>query len=313
MNLFKGFKKVIFCLALIALLSEAIAPQTLFAASPITGANETGPIPPVNHTLPSDPSLLALTPKFPAYFWPVNSASSVSYDANGIPMFKYDGVLQYNTVTIEQMALYNYNNWKSTGSYTSQVFFFKLADWLVANQTSDGLWLYTFNFLNEPVPWWSAMAQGQGISVLVRAYAATNKPAYKTAATLALGTFTRTIANRGVTASDNGTWYEEYLPPSHTHVLNGMIFAMMGLRDYNQEFNDALSLGLWNTGVTTLVNNLSKFDTGSWSYYDLGDHLVASIHYHELHISLLTTMYSITNIHTFNDYRARFQKYLDAR
>jgi hypothetical protein len=164
------------------------------------------------------------------------------------------------------------------------------------------------------------MAEGVGISVLVRAYAwpgvtvveQAKRATYAKAATLALAVFQRPTSARGVTASDNGTWYEEYLPPSHLHVLNGMIFAMMGLREYGQVFHDTVSVGLWNAGVATLVTNLYRFDTGSWSYYDCAG-LVASIHYHELHIFLLNTMYQITGIKTFDNYRARFQTYLNKR
>jgi heparosan-N-sulfate-glucuronate 5-epimerase len=291
------------CLVLAALAVLA-CPQIAAAKAANT---ETAPVRPPTY-MPSGSSSLA--PTFPAYFWPVDSSANVAWDSAGIPMYTYDGVPEYNPVTIEQMALFNYNQWKAYGSSSAKALFFKLADWLVDDQTSDGLWLYNFAFLNQPVPWWSGMAQGVGLSVLVRAYSQTLKPAYKLAATSALATFTRPISKRGITSSDNGTWYEEYLPPDHLHVLNGMIFAMMGLLEYSSEFHDSLSSSLWSTGVTTLANNLRRFDSGSWSYYDC-DELKASIVYHKLHIALLGTMYSLTGMHTFNDYRARFQAYLD--
>jgi heparosan-N-sulfate-glucuronate 5-epimerase len=302
-DIFKIVSVLAVLLAIIAgnlLVPERVSAVTMPYVHPsITPTPSNGPLPPA-----------LIFSNFPAYFYPVNS--SVSYDSNGIPMVKYNGVLQYNPVTIEQKALYVYNVWVTKNDKTARANFFKFADWLVANQQPNGLWYYDFAFEGQPVPWWSAMAQGQGISVLVRAYAALPQEKYKIAATNALNTFTRPISDHGVMSSDNGTWYEEYLPPAHPHVLNGMIFAIVGLKEYNQQFNDSFSKSLWDTGVVTLVNNLSRFDSGSWSYYDTNRY-VASLSYHKLHISLLNTMYSLTGHHTFNDYRARFQKYLNNR
>jgi hypothetical protein len=291
------------CLLLLSALVVLACPQMADASVP---KSEAAPVRPPTYTPPGN---AIVSPTFPAYFSVADKSAGMSYDKNGIPMVAYYGVLKYNPVTIEEVALFDYNQWKAYGSTTAKLTFFQLADWLVDNQTSDGLWLYNFAFQEQPVPWWSGMAQGVGISVLVRAYSQTLKPAYQLAAANALATFTRPTSRRGVTSNDNGTWYEEYLPPDHLHVLNGMIFAMMGLLDYSQEFHDSLSSSLWSTGATTLVNNLHRFDTGKWSYYDCAKR-VASIDYHKLHIFLLGTMYSLTGMHTFNDYRARFQAYL---
>jgi hypothetical protein len=247
--------------------------------------------------------------RFPPYFT-VTSHSEQTRDAQGIVMVAYYGVLKYNPVTIDQVALYYYNDWLATRSATSRATFLKYADWLVANQTSDGLWLYNFPFDGQPAPWWSAMSEGQGISVLVRAYDATFQAKYKTAASLALGTFTRPLTSRGVTAADNGTWYEEYMRPSYLHVLNGMMIAMVGLREYHQEFADDLSQTLWDTGITTLVNNLHRFDTGKWSYYCLVPKHVASNSYHKLHILLLATYDKWTGILAFHDMWVRFEAYI---
>jgi hypothetical protein len=254
------------------------------------------------------PSGKPFTTPFPSYFAVGSGHREQAHDAAGIVMVRYDGMLRYNPVTIEQATLFDYSDWLRTHSARERARFLRGADWLVANQTADGLWLYDFAFDGQPVPWWSAMAEGQGISVLVRAYHATHVDAYRAAAASALATFTRSTANRGVSERDNGTWYEEYLPPSHDHVLNGMIFAMMGLRDYQQEFGDSLSKSLWDAGVSTLVRNVWRFDAGNASYYCTDGH-VASSFYHQVNIGVLRQFYDLTGMAVFKRYADRFESY----
>jgi len=136
----------------------ATVPDTSFALQNETTAPVVNRASTISTTIP---------PTFPAYFRVADGSASFTWSAGGIPMYTYDGVPQYNPVTIEQYALFEYNVWKSGSSndyltLRAKTVFFRLADWLVANQTSDGLWLYTFHFLSEPVPWWSAMAEGWG-------------------------------------------------------------------------------------------------------------------------------------------------------
>lgn len=247
---------------------------------------------------------------FPAYFVRGNLHRECPRDSDGIVMVVYDGVPQYNPVTIAQAALAYYNDWVSTVSSVSRATFLAYADWLVYNQTEDGLWLYHFAFQGETPPWWSAMAEGQGISVLIRAFDMTRRQSYLAAAQLALATFARPTSSRGVASIDNGTWYEEYRTAVHPNVLNGMIFAMFGPYEYYRRTGDRNALVLWNAGVRTLANNLWRFDSGSWSYYDTGK-WKASASYHSLHIFLLGVMFEATGIRVFDYYRARFQKYKD--
>lgn len=249
---------------------------------------------------------------FPAYAIE-NAANDASpRDDVGIPMVVYDGTRQYNPVTIEQAALYDYGNWLTTGSPARGREFMQYADWLVANQTTDGLWLYDFAFHDQPVPWWSAMAQGQGISVLVRAASVSGDPGYLAAARLAISAFHRPLSSRGVVASGGGAWFEEYMPPAYPHVLNGMVFAMLGPYEYFESTGDRDGLDIWNAGVETLAGNLWRYDSGSWSYYDAVG-TIAPMSYHQLHIKLLALLYRITGRPVFETYRARFQAYLDAR
>jgi hypothetical protein len=86
------------------------------------------------------------------------------------------------------------------------------------------------------------MAEGQAISVLIRAFRMTDLPVYAAAAAMALETFTRLQANRGVASLDRGfSWYEEYMWPYAPHTLNGFMFSLLGLQEYAQAFADPLA------------------------------------------------------------------------
>ena len=253
-------------------------------------------------------------PLLPAYFHASEVASNAPRDANGIVMVAYTWGLEYNPVTVSQLALGQYASWLQTGSTAAWDDFIRQVNWLVTTQQPDGRWLYTFAFAGQPVPWWSAMAEGQAISALVRAYRATGDARYATAATRASTTFTRLQSDRGVTSIDRGDrWYEEYMPPYSPHTLNGFMFALVGVWEYHATFGDSVSGSLLRDGLHTLQDNLSRFDTGTWSCYSLL-HLTgcsyASVHYHTIHIEELRYWYSLTATRTFRTYADRWQAYL---
>ncbi|HUU81175.1 MAG TPA: D-glucuronyl C5-epimerase family protein, partial [Acidobacteriota bacterium] len=99
------------------------------------------------------------------------------YDDNGIPMLDYHGSvgLQYNPIAIAQYGLGNYNIFYSYRVSQRRRKFLTVSDWLIANLEKNpaGLWVWNHHFDWEyrtrlKAPWYSALAQGQGISLLVR-------------------------------------------------------------------------------------------------------------------------------------------------
>ena len=76
------------------------------------------------------------------------------YDAGGIPMLDYRGVigLQYNPIAIAQWGLANYNLLFETKDDSRRQKALKAADWLVANleQNAHGLWVWNHHFAHYP-------------------------------------------------------------------------------------------------------------------------------------------------------------------
>jgi hypothetical protein len=204
-------------------------------------------------------------------------------------MVSFNGVLEYNPVTIAQYGLAYQARWIASHAADDRTTMVRMADWLVDHQKTDGRWLYTFAFGSQPVPWWSGMAQGQGISLLLRTYQATGDEAYLDAARRAFAALARPIARAGTIAIDGGDqWIEEYLPPYSTHTLNGFLFALEGVRELSLVTGDAGPTSLYVAGIKTLHDFIPQFASRSWSFYNLGGgkHL-ASLNYHLIHIQEL--------------------------
>jgi hypothetical protein len=189
-----------------------------------------------------------------------------------------------------------------------------------AGGAQDGLWLnrlpYTKTF-QLPAGWPSAMAQGEGASLLTRLYLVTRDERYANAARRAVRAMSLPSDGGGVQALlDGRAWPEEYPTAPPSYVLNGGIFALWGLYDVGTGLGDADAARAFQDGADLLATNLHRWDTGYWSRYDLFPHPVlnvASSFYHALHISQLEAMNVIAPRPEFADTAQRFQGYAGSR
>jgi hypothetical protein len=133
------------------------------------------------------------------------------YDSSGVPQLDYHGHigLQYNPIAIAQYGLGNYNLWCRASDASRKKKFFLIADWLAwhlePNLNGICVWNHHFNWEYRDTlkaPWYSALAQGQGISVLVRAHKESGDARYLDAARAAFVTFQRPIEEGGVAFTD---------------------------------------------------------------------------------------------------------------
>jgi len=245
------------------------------------------------------------------------------FDPRGIPLLDYRGVLgrQYNPIAIAQYALGNYNRHLRGGNSEHQRKFLAVADWLVESleRNSRGLqmWMHHFDWEYRDTlvaPWYSALAQGQGISVLARAYAETGDRKYRDAADAAFECFYHDVADGGVTFTDKSgdLWYEEYVVDPPTHILNGFMWASWGVYDHFLVTGRADVRDIFDRGVKTLLRNLHTFDTGFWSLYEHSGTMlpmIASNFYHRLHIVQLRIMALLTGEEQFRELADRWEGY----
>jgi len=158
----------------------------------------------------------------------------------------------------------------------------------------DGGWIHHSPFWHTfPVrpPWLSAMAQGEGASLLVRLYGETGEESFVESARRALKPLRVPSSAGGVRALlDGNPFPEEYPTDPPSYVLNGGIFALWGLRDVGVALDDSRARAEFEEGVDGFAASIHRWDTGFWSRYDLFPHPVANLassFYHQLHISQL--------------------------
>jgi heparosan-N-sulfate-glucuronate 5-epimerase len=250
-----------------------------------------------------------------------------AYDSSGVPQLDYHGHigLQYNPIAIAQYGLGNYNFFRRTADPARRNKFFLAADWLCShlepNAHGLAVWHHHFNWEYRDTlkaPWYSALAQGQGISVLVRAHKESADPRYLDAAQRALACFSAPMEKGGVAFTDDAgdLWFEEYIVSPPTHILNGFIWALWGIYDYFLATKDAAAQQLFARAVKTLVHNLDRYDLGFWSLYEQSGTrlpMVASPFYHQLHIVQLRVMHRLTGEKGFARVAARWEDYARSR
>lgn len=194
-------------------------------------------------------------------------------------------------------------------------------EYLVATQRPDagprrGAWLHDQplpHTYDLPVPWVSAMAQGEAASLLVRLHDATGRLRFGDAAVAALGPMRFLTQDGGASAVlGAGRLPEEYPSSPPSHVLNGAVFALWGLRDVAVALGDVRAGRDFEQGAATLAGNIHRWDTGRWSRYDLFPHSrvnVASPAYHRLHVDQLRVMDLMAPDDRFRQARERFEEY----
>jgi len=197
------------------------------------------------------------------------------FDDRGVPRLDYRGSIgcQYNPIAVAQYGLAAWNaEGAGVGCQVSGVSeggrcpeqplsaaqqpghptisnspwrgrFLAAADWLVENlePNSHGVsvWMHQFDweyFQTLRAPWYSGLAQGQGISLLVRAHVATGQARYRDAAERAFQALVTPVDQGGTLFVDErGDWWiEEYITDPPTHILNGMMWAMWGVWDWGR-------------------------------------------------------------------------------
>ncbi|XP_045161241.2 D-glucuronyl C5-epimerase-like isoform X2 [Mercenaria mercenaria] len=205
--------------------------------------------------------------------------------------------------------------------------FFNAANWFVTHQDSRGGWpiMVTRKLISgvmELQPgWYSAMAQGHGISTLVRAYLKSKNTVYLRTAINALKIFEISSAQGGVKArfANSYNWYEEYPTTPSSFVLNGFIFSLFGLYDLKEiATGEPLEkvTQLYEEGIKSLKAMLLMYDSGFGTFYDLR-HVSAGLapnrarwDYHTVHISQLLQLSKMEDEPLFTRTVKRWQDYM---
>jgi len=257
-----------------------------------------------------------LSLSYPFDWTGIEDFSEYRFTENGLPLVYLGKHLgwRFYPITIAQWGLYRLQHYARSREERALHEALSAADWLVANAEpweGGGLaWVHDWplEFYGTPAPWVSAMAQGEAISLLLRAHLTTGRDEYLKVASGALQTFVSgSVCSR---YPDGSLSLEEYPADPPAHVLNGAVFASLGLFDYAVYLHDGEALRLWELAVQGLRRNLHLYDTGFWTRYDLFPvHRLASPAYHEIHIRQMGLLYELTSDRAFVERQRKWLKY----
>ena len=223
-----------------------------------------------------------------------------------------DGRDYYNPVSACLYALANHTQARRAidqedrhlAAFLGQAYHLRLS------QDASGGWLYPIPVARYDVApgWYSAMAQGLAMSVMLRAHDISGEQSYLDAAHAANALMLRPLGSGGCTDYDEcGRPFLEECPCDfRCHILNGAVFAMIGLRELEARTGGRIHLSVANR----LAAQLEGYDLGYWSRYDLRFSGPATLAYHALHVSLLEAASQLFANRTFSDTAHRWRSYV---
>ena len=251
---------------------------------------------------------------------------SIRLDADGIPVSDYapiDGMTVgsgRSIVAIAEMGLHYWNlahpqhspiltSYSWTSGQDSRVAtpserpvdasegLLACANWLLEHvePLDDSIvWVYDYPSYCRTQPGWrSGHGQGQAIRLLLRAHEQTGEPAYRDAAVAAVRAFGVPIEHGGFTRRLSGRrwWFSKFADRSSTEafILNGMLFALLGLDDASRSLDSAHATYAFAQGARAVGRWLPRYGRGTWSTYDLAGK-PSSAHYHAVHVSQLALL-----------------------
>ena len=224
---------------------------------------------------------------------------------DGLPFLEVNGKKVEMPVTIFQYGLGAYDLFLQTQDARYEKKFMQCVVWTVEHQDEQGRW-NNFSHIFPETPY-GAMAQGEGASLMVRAYIHTKDEKYLDAARKAIDFMLLPIGEGGTTKyEDEEAYLMEYTFKGL--VLNGAIFSWWGLYDYVLATGDkGKYFEAKEKTLQTIINVLPRFTCSYWSIYSL-DGLMASPFYHHLHIAQMQAMYTLTDEPIFNKFAIRWEK-----
>lgn len=269
-----------------------------------------------------------------------NGGVQYSFNKDGIPLISYPQVGKTETtpVYLSIYALKYYSRWKNDFD-TKRLFGLELWDLPLPRASTENDKQYFINcvfklesmienfesngisYLSLPYnikwpkykikgKWNSAMANGLAISVFIRAKKILGDQKFDRIIDGLYKSFLVPVENNGITIilDNNLYWYEEYASKDakDSRVLNGMVYSLIGLNEYRQNYGDKHYL--FEKGVSALSEQvLARYDAGFWTYYDqIGT--ISDLKYHRIDVELMNILYEITKIERFQKYHLKWRK-----
>ena len=156
----------------------------------------------------------------------------------------------------------------------------------------------------QELPAYSAMAQGQSLSLAIRLFQLTGDEGWRRTADSLFETIAEVgTANPAVTFvdTDGYLWFEEFSIQCPGRVWNGHVVVVFAMADYHQLSGDRRALELFDAGATTALAYMPFVRrAGEASMYDVSHAHAASLAYHHFMIRELRFLGSMTGSPEFD-------------
>ncbi|KRQ87834.1 hypothetical protein ABG79_00639 [Caloramator mitchellensis] len=190
----------------------------------------------------------------------IETIKDIKFDSNGIPMADYNGY-KYNPLLVAEWGLQQYSLYRRNYDSNRLNNAIKAADYIVNKIDSKGKLVNGFDYkegsINLKSPWSSSLAQGLGISLLIRIYEETEDVKYLNAAKKALEPLLKGTNEGGLAQSYAGNVLYDSFNVRTKFSLSSHMFVLFGLYDIGKYDNRAVDK--LNDGVVTLKNLLPAY------------------------------------------------------
>jgi len=239
------------------------------------------------------------------------------FDEADVVCLHKEGKKYYNPCQVAEYAIIRHDKYLLTGEEKYKRSFKKQLDWLkreaVIASSVGVCWQYHYDSGPERAPWCSAIAQGVAISALLRGYQLFDAREYLELAIQGFRFMHLPVEQGGFRFSDEDydLWYEE--DNFRHHILNGHIYALLGIYDLYRVTGKEEYLECFEKGLYSIKERINDFDLGFNTKYDKYNPYPANNSYHFTHITLFKILYRISGDPFFEKRYRRFEEYVSKR
>lgn len=243
------------------------------------------------------------------------------FDRNGVPFIRSpEGQREYLPVNITQYGFMLHADWIETrepGILQTLKNCLKVLEELKVQRGHAWVWLHEHRqekYKLDP-PWASAMTQGEVISFYLRMYQATGNSDLLETAKGAYKFLSLDHSEGGVRRrdKDGNLWFEEFPSDPPSFVLNGFIYTLFGLYDLYRVTKDESISAEIDACIQTLTKNISRFDAGYWSFYDLAKTELVRYYYQKnVHAPQMRVLHKLTQSPIFEHYALKWENQVNS-
>ncbi len=223
-----------------------------------------------------------------------------TFDSNGVHLTNG----KYHPVNACHYALFCFDEFKKTGKDVYKKAFLAQCSYLLDPTKYDAIgddkiaYPYKIAFHDLKPTWYSALAQSEAISTLIRYYSLT-KDEKALGVIIKLKNFMVAPQTEKGTMSctpEGNVWLEEY--PNSTQerqVLNGFFLGLVALYEYSHLFpSDQEVQDLYEQCLHSAKESVKFYDTGLWLMYNRGDKRLVANGYMKWQVNEMRQLYELT-------------------